>query len=66
PKTHELAKAVANKVKDRCGIVYLKRYGVVAVSDNLGMALELAELAEVIAARNNFFAGTANLLKVIV
>lgn len=54
PRTHELAKAVANKVKDGCEIVYLKRHGVVAVSDNLGMALELAELAEVIAARTIF------------
>ncbi|MEM1645198.1 MAG: class II aldolase/adducin family protein [Ignisphaera sp.] len=48
PRTHELAKAVSDKVKDGCEIVYLKRHGVVSVSDNLGMALELAELAEVI------------------
>jgi L-fuculose-phosphate aldolase len=51
PRTHELAKAVTQKIVEGCEIVYLKKHGVVTVSDNLGMALELAELAEVIAAR---------------
>jgi Ribulose-5-phosphate 4-epimerase and related epimerases and aldolases len=51
PRTHELAKAVTQKIAEECEIVYLKRHGVVTISDNLGMALELAELAEVIATR---------------
>ena len=51
PRTNELAEAVVSKVKGGCEIVYLEGHGVVTVSDNLGMALELAELAEVIAMR---------------
>lgn len=51
PRTQELANAVTQRVKEGCEIVYLKKHGVVTISDNLGMALELTELAEVIATR---------------
>ncbi|MEM0490836.1 MAG: class II aldolase/adducin family protein [Ignisphaera sp.] len=51
PRSEELAKAVTDSVKNGCEIIYLQGHGVVTVSENLGMALELAELAEVIAAR---------------
>ncbi|MDK6028103.1 class II aldolase/adducin family protein [Ignisphaera sp. 4213-co] len=51
PRTHDLANAVVEKVREGCEIIHLERHGVVTVSDTLGMALELAELAEVIAER---------------
>lgn len=51
PRTVELAEAVAERVREGCEIIYLEGHGIVAVSSNLGMALELAELAEVIALR---------------
>ncbi|RLG76157.1 MAG: hypothetical protein DRO12_04685 [Thermoprotei archaeon] len=54
PRTVDLAKAVVEKVKEGCEIIYLEKHGVVTVSDNLGMALELAELAEIIAVRTLF------------
>ncbi|MEM3959896.1 MAG: class II aldolase/adducin family protein [Ignisphaera sp.] len=55
PRTTDLADAVARKVAEGCEIIYLERHGVVSVSDNIGMALELAELAEVIATRTIFY-----------
>lgn len=54
PRTTDLADAVAKKVAEGCEIIYLEGHGVVTVSDSLGMALELAELAEVIATRTVF------------
>ncbi|MEL9909460.1 MAG: hypothetical protein QXP36_03580 [Conexivisphaerales archaeon] len=55
PRTTDLASAALEKVREGCEILYLERHGVVTVSDNLGMALELAELSEVIAARTIYY-----------
>ena len=51
PGSVELAKAVAQKATEGCQIIYLKNHGIVATASNLAMALELAEIAEVIAMR---------------
>ena len=51
PRSVELAKAVAQKASEGCQIIYLKNHGVVTTADNLAMALELAEVAEIIATR---------------
>ncbi|MEZ0394156.1 MAG: class II aldolase/adducin family protein [Desulfurococcaceae archaeon] len=51
PGSEELARAVSEKAREGCNIIYMKGHGVVAVHENLTMALEFAELAELLAER---------------